>query len=146
MLDATPTPSTPRTLKVPDFDFKEIITAGIALAIVATLIVLLWRGFALGGGLGDNQKYILGIALSLAGTVTGYYFGRVPAEKRADTAERAENEAKDAKAKAEVKVSDARRTVERVLSGPAAFKTDLTPDPTGGTARQELEALRQRLS
>lgn len=156
MIDAlskAETPSTPTTqpaTKVPDFNFKEIVTAAIALAIVTTLIALLWWGFNKGDSLGDNQKYIIGIALSLAGTVTGYYFGRVPAEKRAETAERAENEAKDGKAKADAKVSDAKKTLENVLSGPPdsppGSLTMKAEAASGDTVRVELEALRRRLS
>jgi hypothetical protein len=71
---ATPLPAT----KIPDLNFKEIVTAAIALAIVTTMIVFLWQGFN-AKTLEENQKYIIGIVLSLAGTVTGYYFGRVPA-------------------------------------------------------------------
>jgi hypothetical protein len=147
---AAPTTTTTQpATKVPDLNFKEIVTAAIALAIVATLIALLWWGFIKGDTLGDNQKYIIGIVLSLAGTVTGYYFGRVPAEKRADTAERAENEAKDGKAKADAKVADAKQTVERALFGPSASQDsqvlDTTANNSGDAVRQELEALRRRL-
>lgn len=130
-------------------EFKEIVTALIALAIVTTLIGLLWWGFIEGKDLEDNQKYIIGIALSLAGTVTGYYFGRVPAEKRAETAEKAEDAAKEGKAKAEGHVADAKQTIDNVLSGPP----DSSPgSPTlkaqaasGDPVRLELEALRRRL-
>ena len=127
-------------------EFKEIVTAAIALAIVATLIALLWWGFNKGDKLEDNQKYIIGIALSLAGTVTGYYFGRVPAEKRAETAERAENVAKDGKAKADAQVADAKRTLENVLSGPPASPALKAQAASGDSALLELEALRRRLS
>jgi hypothetical protein len=152
MPDAPPpnTPIPPATsqpsAKTSDLSFKELVTAGIALAIVTTLIVLLHQGFSLGKQLEDNQKYILGIVLSLAGTVTGYYFGRVPAEKRADTAERAENEAKDGKAKADAKVTDAKQTLERALAGRPALQAEFVQDASGNAVLQELEALRRRLS
>lgn len=41
----------------------------------------------------SSQKDILLIAIGLFGSVIGYYFGRVPAERRADGAESAANEA-----------------------------------------------------
>ena len=85
MLDENP-PNPPGMFS--DFTFKEIITAAIALAIVASLITMLWICFVQTEKITDDEKFIIGIILSLAGTVTGYYFGRVPAEKRADTAER----------------------------------------------------------
>jgi len=159
MIDALPNtaapaadPTQPAT-KVPDVNFKEIVTAAIALAIVTTMIALLWWGFYMGKDLVENQKYIIGIVLSLAGTVTGYYFGRVPAEKRADTAERAENDAKDGKAKADAKVDDARQTLERVLPrrpdlppGGPEFQAQNAVDSQGREAWTELDALRRRLS
>jgi len=131
--------------KVPDVNFKEIVTAVIALAIVTTMIAFLWWGFRLGDNLKDSHKYIIGIALSLAGTVTGYYFGRVPAEKPAETAEKAENEAKEGKAKADAKVSDAKQTLENVLSGPPDSSVSMAA-ASSDTVRLELEALRRRLS
>lgn len=150
MPDTPTTPPTPPTTSQPttktsDLNFKELVTAAIALAIVTTLIVFLWQGFN-AEDLKENQKYIIGLVLSLAGTVTGYYFGRVPAEKRADTAERAENEAKDGKAKADAKVDDAKKTLDRALSGRPSFKAEVAADASGDAARQELEALRRRLS
>lgn len=139
------TTTTQSPAKVPDLNFKEIVTAAIALAIVATLIGLLWLGFSEGKDLQDNQKYIIGIALSLAGTVTGYYFGRVPAEKRAETAEKAEGAAKEGKARSDAKVADARRTLENVLAGPQDSQAMKTAAASGDPARLELEALRRRL-
>lgn len=132
--------------KIPDVNFKETVTAIIALAIVITMIALLWWGFSLGDDLKDSHKYIIGIILSLAGTVTGYYFGRVPAEKRAETAEKAENEAKDGKAKADAKVTDAKQTLENVLSGPPVPSAVSSDAVSGDPVRLELEALRRRLS
>ena len=151
MIDALTNPATSVTgttqpaTKIPDLNFKEIVTAAIALAIVTTMIVFLWQGFN-AKTLEENQKYIIGIVLSLAGTVTGYYFGRVPAEKRADTAERAENDAKDGKAKADSKLNDAKQTLERVLPGGPAFQAQRAADSPGESAWVELEALRRRLS
>jgi H+/gluconate symporter-like permease len=140
------TTTTQPATKIPDLNFKEIVTAAIALAIVTTMIAFLWWGFNKGKDLEENQKYIIGIALSLAGTVTGYYFGRVPAEKRADTAERAENDAKDGKAKADAKLNDAKQTLERVLPSRPEFQAQKAMDNPGGSAWVELDALRGRLS
>ena len=41
-----------------------------------------------------RQKDVLTIAVGFLGAVIGYYFGRVPAEKRADTAEKQADQAK----------------------------------------------------
>ena len=112
----------------------------------------------------DDQKYLLGIALSLAGTVTGYYFGRVPAEKRAESAEKSEKAAKNeaaasnaklldtkgAEAAANVKLMDAKKTVRRLIDGSVsteALRTPADPAPPQNSAmvRQELESLLERL-
>jgi hypothetical protein len=158
MIDALPNTAAPAAgatqpaTKVPDVNFKEVVTAVIALAIVTTMIALLWWGFYMGKDLEENQKYIIGIVLSLAGTVTGYYFGRVPAEKRADTAERAENDAKDRKAKSDAKVNDVKQTLEKILprgpggQGGPTLQSKNTVDDLGGEAWTELDALRRRLS
>ena len=156
MVDPNPpnpqSPATNQPGKFPDFNFKEIVTAAIALAIVTTLIVFLWNAFFSPPKepLGETQKYVIGIILSLAGTVTGYYFGRVPAEKHADTAQRAADDAKKGQAQADAKVEDVKKTLDRVLPGPMGPG----PVPLEGMARdampsdpaqQELMALRRRM-
>jgi hypothetical protein len=147
-LSPPPAPVTNPPGMFSDFTFKEIITAAIALAIVASLITMLWLCFVQTRTITDDEKYILGIILSLAGTVTGYYFGRVPAEKRADTAERAADTAKEGKVQADAKVEDVKKTLDRLLPGPSVARSldvnqveaMLTSDP-----QQELAALRRRL-
>jgi len=150
-----PNPQPPATNPPGKFpDFKEVVTAAIALAIVTTLIVFLWNAFFSNpkDTLGETQKYVIGIILSLAGTVTGYYFGRVPAEKHADTAQRAADDAKKGQAHAEAKVEDVKKTLDRVLPGPpdeggggaAALNMARAPMP-GDAAQQELMALRRRM-
>ncbi len=136
--------------KLSDFNFKEAVTAIIALAIVLTLVGMLIAGFAY--GINDNGKYLIGLALSLAGTVTGYYFGRVPAEARANTAERAADDAKKGQAQAQAKVDDVKKTLDRILPGPPGggggglAALDVTRDVMpGDAAQQELMALRRRM-
>jgi hypothetical protein len=142
-----PPPSANPPSKFPEF--KEVVTALIALAIVTTLIVFLWDAFFYKyKDLTEIQKYIIGIAISLAGTVTGYYFGRVPAEKHADTAQRAADTAQEAKVKADAKVEDVKKTLDRLLPGPPgapaldAMRAEAMPasDPL-----RDLAALRRRL-
>ncbi|HEX4498939.1 MAG TPA: hypothetical protein VIE43_24895 [Thermoanaerobaculia bacterium] len=134
-----PQPKPPGMLS--DFSFKEIITAVIALAIVASLITMLWIAFVQAGKITDDQKYIIAIILSLAGTVTGYYFGRVPAEKRADTAEWAADSAKKEKVQADAKVEDVKKTLDRLSIVRAVGYAE---GEASGT-QQELAALRRRL-
>ena len=101
---------------------REVVSALLSAAIALAAMYMLWRTFGVAGepiplvdgkpnpGLTDayqRQKDILLIAMGLLGTVTGYYFGRVPAERGADaarqaqkTAEKSANEVRDAGAKA----------------------------------------------
>jgi hypothetical protein len=68
---------------------REIVTALISVAIVALALFLLWDVYCTAKGKAetfDRQKDLLSLVLGLLGTVTGYYFGRVPAERHADAA------------------------------------------------------------
>jgi hypothetical protein len=74
------------------------LSAAIAITTLYMLVLCFWHG---GGNLDSDgldafarQKDILGLALGLFGTVTGYYFGRIPAEKAADAAKTAEQNTK----------------------------------------------------
>jgi hypothetical protein len=73
---------------------KESMTSLLAAAIVVVALALLWRTFTAGGGSGKSapsifarDKDVLQYILPILGTVIGYYFGRVPAERRAEKAE-----------------------------------------------------------
>jgi hypothetical protein len=149
MPDTSSTTESQPSTKPPYFEFKEVVTAAIALAIVATLIGFLWNAFfSSNDKLGETQKYVIGIALSLAGTVTGYYFGRVPAEKHADTAVRAAEDAKKGQAQADAKVDDVKKTLDRILPeppGPAPLDAVAEDAMPSSTAHQELMALRRRM-
>jgi hypothetical protein len=74
------------------------ISAAIAIITLYMLLLCFWHG---GNVLPDDgvkafsrQKDVLALALGLFGTVTGYYFGRIPAEKAADAAKSSEQNAK----------------------------------------------------
>jgi hypothetical protein len=69
--------------------FKEIVTAGIGLAIIGYTLYMVGATFSM---VGDAQrlpgaKDLLLLLLSLAGVVIGYYFGRVPADARSAQAQ-----------------------------------------------------------
>lgn len=62
---------------------RELVTTVISLLIVGLALLLLWDvycGAKTTADTFDRQKEILSLALGLLGTVTGYYFGRVPAD------------------------------------------------------------------
>jgi len=69
---------------------RESVTALIALGIAFVALRLLWdvHGLLKVGNAGNYERHkeVLLLALGLLGTVTGYYFGRVPAERHADAA------------------------------------------------------------
>jgi hypothetical protein len=69
-------------------DMQEIVPAALAIAIVAFTLAMAGIAFSM---VGEGARMrdaitVLTLLFGLAGVVVGYYFGRVPAEKRANTA------------------------------------------------------------
>ena len=97
--DAVPAPNgIVRTCRCQNWSqiLRELVTTVISLLIVGLALLLLWDvycGAKTTADTFDRQKEILSLALGLLGTVTGYYFGRVPAERHADTARAAARQA-----------------------------------------------------
>jgi hypothetical protein len=102
--------------------FREIVTAGIGLvvlALTATMLYGTWQ-FARTPQTGadaaaqkeayDRQKDLMLYALSLLGTVTGYYLGRVPAELHAQQAQRAATSAQQQLQTTQTKLTDTAST------------------------------------
>jgi hypothetical protein len=85
---------------------REGTTTLIALVIVAVTMILLWRTFATANGF-QEEKDVLLYTLPLLGTILGYYFGRVPAERRAEVSE---GKAQTAQRTAEVATAQVSRT------------------------------------
>jgi hypothetical protein len=134
-------------------DLKELVAALIAASIIAFTIYWLFEIFNSPNNATENQKYVLGIAVALAGTVTGYYFGRVPAEKRAETAERSEKDARKDKAQTDVKLGVARQTALNLQNtlghGSAAVRKHAAPEAITApvdSAEQQVAQLVQQLS
>lgn len=94
----------------------------------------------------ERQKDLLGIAIGLLGTVTGYYLGRVPAELRAQTAQgllsTATDAAQQANQNADRVKQDARAAADAALQALQGATTS-APDP--GAARMHLEGLLNKL-
>jgi hypothetical protein len=69
-------------------DVTEIVTGILAIAIVAFTLAMAGLAFSMAGEETQMRDAmpVLTLLFGLAGVVVGYYFGRVPAEKRADTA------------------------------------------------------------
>lgn len=74
---------------------KEYIAAVLSIAIVGFTLYFMWGMFdlenekAIDEGKWKQQSTILQLAIALAGTVTGYYFGRIPAERAAAASQQA---------------------------------------------------------
>lgn len=121
----------------------------------------------------ERQKDLLMIVMGLLGTVMGYYFGRVPAELRAQTAERTADKAQadlsattglltDATSAAATATQAAQSTKQEARDAADAALAALNSSGggSGGTlestasqgagdvdqARQHLERLRRRMS
>jgi hypothetical protein len=75
--------------------FKELVTALLGILILAFTIYLAFRTFSHIADTAkmNNAKDILQIMLGIAGIVVGYYFGRVPADAHAATAQSQANAA-----------------------------------------------------
>lgn len=124
----TPAPSTWPTA------LHEIMAALVSLVLLVLAAVMLWETYATGRtpkidlDAYARQKDVMLYGLTLLGTVTGYYLGRVPAERRADQAQqtattaqrqlgKAQDRANDesvAREIAERKTADVRRELPRV--------------------------------
>jgi hypothetical protein len=80
---------------------REIVTAVISIVIAMLALWMLCKTFYFASQAGaefdekafSREKDILLLALGFLGTVTGYYLGRVPAEKQADAARDAADKA-----------------------------------------------------
>ena len=72
---------------------KEVIAALLAISIVGLTLCLLWNMYTKApekdSTAWEQRSQVIQILLALAGTVTGYYFGRIPAERAAASANQA---------------------------------------------------------
>jgi hypothetical protein len=155
---------------------KEIVTSLLAVSIAAVALILLMLTFIDAGKTGSSadlfgrEKDVLQFVLPFLGTVLGYYFGRVPAERRAESAEqsasgaqqhaeslqqstvRAEAERATAQQQAQQLSADTRATLGRMraaLTGtPRATLGGGQPGATADVqgALAELNALEVRLN
>jgi hypothetical protein len=121
--EAAPDPgaASPSPLAKMLLDLKEITSTTVALSIVGVTLFAFWYAFT--HTVSDVQKDLLGPAMSLLGTVTGYYFGRVPSEKRAESAEstsaQVHQAAERTRQQARMAIDDAVDTIQSSGSGDA---------------------------
>lgn len=106
---------------------KESLAAIISIVILVLAATMLWQTFwspAAEATAFARQKEILTLVLSLFGTVTGYYLGRVPAEIRAQKAEAHATDAQqkieragEEKGKAEQEKKQLANGIQRIADG-----------------------------
>jgi hypothetical protein len=123
-------------------NWKEAGSTAVALAIVAVTLFLIYQTFQAAPD-SAGKKDVLLIAVSLLGTVTGYYFGRVPSERRAEAAE--ETSRKAERRELETRAAT-RQNVEAALDALRAPVPDVARGFDGQRAAiTKLEALRDVL-
>jgi hypothetical protein len=142
---------------------REVATVAFAGAILAVgLWLLVWAFWRVDGHSDtafEQRKDLLLVALGLMGTVTGYFFGRVPAENRAKHAEQQAESATQTSqqvsaqlqqseadnSKMHAKINDALGTVEMVRSKLAPAAEQATAIPDLARAQAMVEVLHENL-
>jgi hypothetical protein len=133
-------------------DFREITAAFLSAAIVLVALSMLVDTYSTGkqnfagnpqpqGAVDayNRQRDVLLFALGLLGTVTGYYLGRVPAEARANTAERAAGTAQQTANVATQAANAANQNTESVKRDTDAMLAHISDRlSAGGTRRGTL--------
>lgn len=135
-----------------EFSLKEVVASVLSLAIVGFTLWIMGAIFYGGGtvaGVGEvaadiakRHSSILQAAIGLAGAVTGYYFGRLPAEKAAQAAQQQASSAQTAlvgaagsAATSAATAAQANSDKARVLNQIADLKGQVDGStPTGGGA------------
>lgn len=98
---------------------KEAVTTALAFGISVVTLWMLVTTFKHAGTLGE-KKDILMLGLGLLGTVTGFYLGRVPAERAADAAQKQAQDAERKGAQDTATALEALDDVSRQLRDTAA--------------------------
>jgi hypothetical protein len=73
----------------------------------------------------NRQRDMLTFVAGFLGAVTGYYFGRVPAERQADRAEKSADDAKKSEAETKAGVKAGLQTLQATLSGSSSARGEL---------------------
>jgi hypothetical protein len=124
---------------------REVITGIISISIAGIALYILFDTYEsaqkpeVAQAIFSKQKDILLLALGFLGTVTGYYFGRVPAEKQADAA-------RDAASKATESENRVKRQVREGLDSIAQHRTVAAGAGADDAVLQEINRLRATLS
>ena len=139
---------------------REIMATVIALVILAVTLWMLYDTYLVArDSLGDltepqaraaldaysRQRDVLAVALALLGAVIGYYFGRVPAERRADRAEKDADAAKENEATTKAEVRAGLRNIQPTLSGVASTTGGTLSGSGSAPSREQLQSAQSQL-
>lgn len=131
---------------------KEAVSALLSVAIVGFMLYFMFRMFEAPDGVGStlwqHQSAILQVAVGLAGTVTGYYFGRIPAERAAATAQQAANSAQQSLVSTSAMGNQAMTNESRIRSQVSDLQRQMTTNTPlgGGMPAQDGAALRAQVA
>lgn len=119
--------------------FKEAVSAALSVVIVGFTMYFMLKMFEapddVGSTLWQHQSAILQVAVGFAGTITGYYFGRIPAERAAATAQQAANSAQQGLVITSAAAQQATAKENRIRTQVADLRSQLsTNTPLGGSA------------
>lgn len=124
---------------------KEYVAASLSIVIVGFTMYFMFKMFEapdnVGQALWQHQSAILQVAVGLAGTVTGYYFGRIPAERAASTAQQAANTAQQSLANTTVLAQQATANEDRIRTQVNDLRRELSTPLGGGAAGAEVKDL-----
>jgi hypothetical protein len=109
---------------------REVTTTVIAGVVVLVALTMLWRTFSAAPDFAQKKDVML-YGLTILGTVVGYYFGRVPAERRAETSERKATEAQDTAGKATTAAAEAQREAQQAAQAKDQAVTKLAQAKAG---------------
>ena len=134
----------PSSQWTPDFwlrAFKEGVTALIGLSIIVFTLVVAIRSL---GSAGKPEmadvKDVLSLIMGLTGVVIGYYFGRIPADARADEAQKQTNSAIAQSAEVSVQAEALADKVGTIIEQSPGGEAPEAPATRSGAPRQAESA------
>lgn len=118
---------------------KEVVAAALSVVIVGFTMYFMWKMFEapdnIGANIWQHQSAILQVAVGFAGTITGYYFGRIPAERAAASAQQAATSAQQSLVNTSAAAQQAATNENRIRTQVSDLRKQMsTNTPLGGGA------------
>lgn len=133
-------------------NLREWTTTVIGLGVSLVSLYMLWLTFKAAGDSSTfaQKSQVMQYGLSLVGVVLGYYFGRVPLERRVEAAETSAKDSNKAKDVSDKKLQEVKVTLAETLGmmAPAGEESTRVMSKEGGAhwaAYSKLDALQGRL-